>query len=362
MDTPQLGHGCIESIPSHTDVMAENVMGGAPSATSFDARPNYKLCHDNQRADGICTQAHVADVLCQEYGYPVSELFGYKGQKIKYDGNLYEGSSIKSSLQYDYAFGVPKKSLVPNDDTHLPYAQYIQGEFTPAAYADAPNQKLKGYYKVTDLSLNGLIQAGTKSKYGLSIMIRVGNNWYTDQYGNISWDPAKISPLRSGKPYTGAHATKIVRLTSAGDGTIRNTWGDKENPIYSDGTGIWGNNGDIEFNYNDIKDDIVEAWGFSYEPIINVWTHIFTQPIFYHQQDTIKSTEVTSLQRALVKLGFLVMPNNVAYGFYGDLTAKAVLAYQLDRKLAPVTLLEGLAGKNIGPATRLSLSKDLNGF
>ena len=360
MEEIQLGHGCVESQQSHTDVLAENVMAEAP-ALSFDVRSNYIYPHDNQRSNGICTQAEAADILYQEYNVEVSELAGYKGQKQTYDGNLLEGSSIKSALAYDASFGVPKKSLVPDDDTHLPYAQYIQGYISQEAHADAPNQKLPGYFKLTDISLNGLVQAGAKSKYGIIIMIRNNNNWYTDINGNVSWLAKDISPLRSGKPYTGAHATKIVRLTMNGDGTIRNTWGDSKNPIYANGTGVWCNDGDIEFNYETIKDDIVEAWGVVGEPIINVWTHTFNQLISYKQQDTLKNTEVTSLQRALVKLGFLVMPKNVSFGYYGDLTRTSVFNYQVNRQVAPLTELNALQGKTVGPATRAQLNKDLNG-
>lgn len=52
--------------------------------------------------------------------------------------------------------------------------------------------------------------------------------------------------------------------------------------------------------------------------------HVFT--IYMKKGD--EGGEVIALQKLLVKLGYLTMPKNVAFGYYGDLTVKAVLQFQ----------------------------------
>ena len=348
-----LAHGCIESEQSHADILSDNIVATAGIATSFDTRANYKYHHDNQRGVGICTMAHIADVIYQIYGVEVSEQFGYVEGKKTYDKNMYEGSSIKTMLEYARVYGLPKKSLVPTDDTTKSYADYTNVTFSKEAYDDAKNQKLPGYYKLTGVSLQDLLSEGAKSKYGLSIMIRCGTNWYIP-----SWANSAISPLRSGKPYTSAHATKIVTLNINKDGEIRNTWGDLNNPIIKDRPElVWADNGDIAFNFDTISPDIVEAWAFLDVPAKDVWTHTFSTSITYGQS----GTEVANLQRALVKLGFLIMPTGVAYGYFGYKTANALFLYQVNRNVATLPELNRLQGHRCGDATIKQLNKDING-
>jgi hypothetical protein len=345
MNTP-LGHGCIASKPSITDVKSENVAMSSYGVNGFEKL--YSVPHDNQRGVGICTMAHIADIIYQMTGIEVSEQFGYVEGKKMYDKNMYEGSSIKTMLEYARKYGLPKKSLVPTDDTTKSYADYVNVTFSKEAYDDAKNQKIGGYYQVTDLSLANLLKEGDKSEFGLCIMIRNGGgNWYLP-----SWD--KVSPLRSGKPYDGAHATKIVKGDLKG-GTIRNTWGDRNNPIIRNRPElVWANNGDIDFYWDTIKDDIVEVWVVTRHPIIECFIHTFKTPIKFGD----RNAEVASLQRALNLLGFTV--GNVD-GIYGKKTAYAVFNYQVNRNVAHLIELNALQGKNVGPATRLSLNKDLNG-
>lgn len=68
------------------------------------------------------------------------------------------------------------------------------------------------------------------------------------------------------------------------------------------------------------------------------------------------SDEVIALQQCLAFDG--VFPSNVtASGYYGSVTAAAVLAFQKKYQVADVGTLERLAGKNVGPSTRTALNK-----
>lgn len=339
-----LAFGCKDSEPAITDIKSENVAMASYGDNYFEK--HYSVPHDNQRGVGICTMAMVADILYQIHGVEVSEQFGYVNAKKFYDKNMYEGSSIKTMLEYARKFGLPAKSLVPTDDTSKSYQQYVDVTFSQEADMST-RYKIGGYYQVTDLSLANLLKEGDKSEFGLCIMIRNGGgNWYLP-----SWD--KVSPLKSGKPYDGAHATKIIKGDFKG-GVIRNTWGDKTNPIIrSRPELVWANNGDIDFYWDTIKDDIREVWVVTRDPIVEAFTHTFKKTIKFGD----RSDEVASLQRALKLLGFLT---GSVDGIYGKNTAYAVFNYQVNRNVAPLTELNTLQGKLVGPATRKSLTEDLN--
>jgi len=98
------------------------------------------------------------------------------------------------------------------------------------------------------------------------------------------------------------------------------------------------------------------AWTITENPIIPVFRYTFTKPIVYGET----SSEVTALQKALVRLGFLVMPVGVAFGYYGDKTRIAVYNFQVAKQVAVLTELNALQGKVVGPATRKALNLCLN--
>ncbi|MDP2650121.1 MAG: peptidoglycan-binding protein [bacterium] len=58
---------------------------------------------------------------------------------------------------------------------------------------------------------------------------------------------------------------------------------------------------------------------------------------------------MAALQKSLEAKGFLVMPSGLAYGYFGSLTQKAVVAYQKSVSLDPVGV--------VGPQTRAALAK-----
>lgn len=82
--------------------------------------------------------------------------------------------------------------------------------------------------------------------------------------------------------------------------------------------------------------------------------HEFVKTIKYGE----KSEEVKFLQMKLESLGHLIMPKGVAYGYYGNLTTKAVLDFQIKNNVAPMSELAKLAGRLVGPATRKMLNQN----
>jgi hypothetical protein len=102
--------------------------------------------------------------------------------------------------------------------------------------------------------------------------------------------------------------------------------------------------------------------------IFQVWTHVFNPspvPTTFHYNfkkpmkygDT--STDVKMLQTALRVDG--EFPSTVSpTTYYGNITAKAVLDFQLKYKLADTTYLVSLGGKSAGPLTITKLNSLFN--
>lgn len=75
---------------------------------------------------------------------------------------------------------------------------------------------------------------------------------------------------------------------------------------------------------------------------------VFTQIIKFGQT----SPDVETLQAFLVRKGFLKMPSNTKFGYYGSLTANAVKAYQISKGIPHN------GGVQVGPATLRALNLD----
>lgn len=342
METFNLGHGAIESNITVTDVHVDNVQAGGPTQSfSIDYTG---IVHDNQRGIGICTAADVADAMHKIFGFPVSEQFIYVLGKRLIDGNTSEGSSIKTMLQIAYKYGAPRKELVPTDDTHKSYQDYISIDFSPEVYADALKQRIAGYARV-NTDMQSIIDAGSQSQTGIQLMLRVGNNFYTAN-GVSTWDKTKLSPLAVPNPITGAHSIKTIKGGQDKNFTLRNSWGDALNPVYQP-NGVWSD-GDIDFKWDTQAPYIVEAWTILPQPVNVLFKHFFSKPINFGET----STEVTALQRVLTILGAYSGP---VTGWYGPLTMAAVKGFQMAHGITSGD------GRNVGPATRgqLNLSQGL---
>jgi hypothetical protein len=84
--------------------------------------------------------------------------------------------------------------------------------------------------------------------------------------------------------------------------------------------------------------------------------HTFTSP--YELGDT--NTELILLQNFL-KLGGYFPLTVMSSGYYGNVTAVAVLKYQLKRQVDTPANLQALGGKRIGNLTLAAINKDING-
>jgi hypothetical protein len=342
----QLSFGAKESATSIQDIHAHQVLSFASAVPNIvDKTSVYTLPHVNQNTVGICTAADIVDMAQAHFGKVFSMKFQYVGQKEKYDGNMDEGSSNLSALKFSRNYGfLPIEFDPQGNNTDVLYEDFVNVSYTAEQFAEAANYKLSGY-AVAPLDPLGFATALNSSSYGLMTRMSVGSNFYTP-----SWLKKDLELLRAPQPVTDGHSCKVVELQGLDNKQIRkirNSWGGVGNPTDTDGT-IWCGDGDIKYAYETQQPYITEA----YVPLFAHFTfrHTFSLPIEYGQT----SAEVTALQRVLVGLGFLTMPAGISFGYYGSLTANAVLAFQHSKGITTGD------GKNAGPATRAALNA-LNG-
>lgn len=94
---------------------------------------------------------------------------------------------------------------------------------------------------------------------------------------------------------------------------------------------------------------------FNPNPLPTSFHHNFVSDLLFGQS----GGDIVALQTALQIDG--TFPKNVpCTGLYGDITRRAVLAYQLKYQVAPVAVLTALQGKKVGPATRAQLNHQFN--
>lgn len=315
METP-FKFDTVESTPDIRDVFHSQTTT-ANFVNPEDHKDYSGIVHDNQRGIGICTAANVADHLQKIYGIEFSEQFIYVGGKTLIDGDLKEGSSIKTMLQFVYKYGAAPKSMVPTDDTRKSYADYVNVTFAPEVWKEALKYRIPGYAKV-ELDPISFAKAHCESQGGLETRMSVGDNFYTP-----SWNVADLEPLRVPSPVTGGHSIKVIGykgLDGKQERTMRNSWGDSRNLVYPNAP-VWGRDGDLDYVYATQQPYVTEAWTILKAPVSQVFIHLFNSKLQFGDNNS----EVVALQRVLTRLGFFSGPIT---GYYGPLTQAAVTKFQ----------------------------------
>lgn len=337
-----LAFGANPSPKSIQDIHAHQVALASPVAP-LNSLIDYNFPQFNQRAIGICTAADLVDLARLIWGIEFSASFTYWGGK-GYDGDLKEGSSNLSMLRYAKNVGFLPLTMDPTgNDTHGTYADFLARKKT---YSDFDRSVANTYritgYAICPLDPIGFAQALANSKYGLITRMSVGDNFYRP-----SWLKSDLELLKAPNPSDGGHSIKVIGydgLDFKQTRTLRNSWGGVGNPTLDDGT-IWCGDGNIKYEYDTQKPFVTEAYVVYTDPM--EFKHKFTQRISKGET----SAEVVALQRILIQFGFLVIPPRIALGYYGDLTQKAVLAFQIEKGIT------NNGGVSVGPATMESLNK-----
>lgn len=237
------------------------------------------------------------------------------------------GTDLYSILKTLKNVGVCDISLTGNN-VSLSLLDYRNLETTPEMVENASNRQIGAYatkYNPTfqqikdSIFINGAI----------IIQYRCGQNMYRP-----SWTTClPLSPTA----YSMDSGHFVVGI------------GFDENRIYfkNSWSEAWGEKGIGYFEDNYVP--FVHAIGSAIdkEQLPNIFKHRFTKRISKGETNE----EVVALQRVLVEFGYLVMPLGVKYGFYGELTTKAVWDFQLKNGVFPSNM-----GVSVGPMTMTALN------
>ena len=331
---------------------AELAMAAPAPATFKTDLSQIPVAEFTQGKIGICTSSLVSYV---EWLYwkktgvytKLSRRFLYSVGKNLIDENNIEGSSLRTMLKVAYNYGICPDSVFPSDVGNMTHAQYMDFSAIPnEAWKAAKPFMIGGYINVpTDTDS----MKAHLAKYGmLYAMKQVGKEWWTSPSGEVTWDPAKINPIRPPQQVVSGHAMNYTGYDISLF-ELLNDWGLP-----------WCNK---DFaNFFPDKYPTIEAWAVTLDRIANdlppadQFHHTFNTAM---ERSTKYVEEVKYLQIALMISGDLDYVQPSVRGYYGQQTQEAVLRYQLRKKL-PLSWIERYvyAGRYCGAKTLGALNAD----
>lgn len=276
------------------------------------------------------------------------------------DGFPGEGTYPRLSMKVLFEYGCATTETVPND-TNLDHETYVYNrsinQIPAAAFTEAVANKISGYASV-DISVDGIKSAIYQSN-GCSMLVQVGKEWYTDKNGLVTWDPNRILPIKPPAVIVSGHQIYVYGYETFGDDMkiyFINSW-----------SGDWASAGKGYFLWSEYKNFITEAW-----TAIDIPNKLLEQAQNLPKPDEFKynfknvmllgqkNADVKALQTALKIDGVFKYPEIT--GFYGVITAEAVLAFQKKYSVAGWMELSLLKGRRVGAKTLKKLNELFNKF
>lgn len=199
---------------------------------------------------GKCVGEGNAKRVDNIFGITSSDDFIYFGAK-SVDGNLTEGTSIRSALKFMQKNGVclfDTWSVPVTDKTT--YADYIKNDIPQYAKDEAVKYKIGQYFNIP---IDETLIKAALVKYGMLVVrMEVGQEWYTP-----SWASKDILPLKAPKQVISGHCVVIYGYSTDENGTkfyISNSW-----------STLWADNGNGYFYFKDYKP--TEVWAVTLNPV-----------------------------------------------------------------------------------------------
>lgn len=269
----------------------------------------------------------------------------------KYDGLGLVGTGTYPRLvcKLSAQFGCATEDVLPNDITLSDTEYRNPAILTDAVMANAAQYKIPGYvWSDTDVDS---MRKSMRLFGPLSVLFRIGKEWWTGTDGVSSYDPAKIMPLRPPAVIVSGHQVVVHASTDDDLNTLRNSW-----------DAGWGFGGDGKYHPEDYAPFTIEAWNIAELPanIADLLKNLPSPSDFHFKWSTDlhfgmpQNDDVKFAQIALMILGFLdpaSVPAN-ELGYFGNKTAAAVLKYQQSKRIARPS------AHDIGPMTRGFLNAD----
>lgn len=276
---------------------------------------------EHQRKVGICTAISLAQERQKANKKKYSPDFQYLLQKVYFDKNWEEGSSILSALRVAKNYGFLPKDLwtyTTEDDRKLAYKDYVAKlkaipETEIKRLIGLCVDKIPGYAQVNVNDPMALAKAIEESKAGIICRFEVGMEWFTP-----TWNENDINPLQPPKDPISGHAIimSFYNYLAYLKQTLTNTWGTK-----------WCRVGCGDVNWAKYRP--TEAW-------------VILDKTFFVNDLSVGMThpDVKRLQQFLNQNGFVVAPvgpgspgNETEY--FGSRTSNALISFQVKHGIKP---------------------------
>lgn len=363
-DLTNLGFGSLPSPADYRDIALSSVVAPADQPAKYFVDIS-KLTRRNQRKIGACvghagsTYKQKLDELDTKSIILLSPRFLYGICKC-IDGAPGEGTYPRTSMSVLKNHGVCTDATLPNDTTldHEAYVMSRQLANFSAYMADAAKYKIASYANVDVTNIDGVKQ-GIILGNGFSGLVKVGPEWYSDKNG-VTWDPSRILPIKAPSTVISGHQVYFYGYEDSADGLdtkvyFLNSWSEQ-----------WGENGTGWFWWSEYRSYLIEGYTAIDVPQAlldeahnlpppNAFKYLFVRPMAYGEA----TVDVKALQKALQLDGVFPATQEIT-GFYGGITASAVIAFQKKYNVASLVEILFLRGRKCGPKTLAKLNSLFN--
>lgn len=298
----------------------------------------FEFSTKNQGQSGSCggqAFSYLGQAISAAYGRHISERsakFLYSQVYVPVPGG---GSSDRdlAIIAKNQGFGLEGDTVSyengqPPDEAFMERIQDI----TPGARIGASKDHISLAYVFPSITLDTVAQALNAGK-GIVLGLHGSNNgtWLTAHpKAPVAGEKLWAHYMYGGKARIDFNKKGIWCKQSWGQNVGDNGWQFLDEDYFASGS-IWGA---VTMLYNPVPTTLPQ--------------HVFAQDILLGQ----KGPEVSALQTFLAYDGeFNLAPT----GYFGPITAQAVLNFQIKYKVADLATLEELGGDRVGPATRNAL-------
>lgn len=187
-----------------------------------------------------------------------------------------------------------------------------------------------------------VVSAGYDGAGGLTIVIRTEKEFEDVDGKPTMWKTIYCHLLRGSLKVTGGDNVKVGQIIALADNTGLSTGSHLHfglKPIYR---------GEKEWEFENLDNN--NGYRGAVDPAPYFDTKVVTFKNIIKSGD--RGEDVETLQAFLVRKGFLKMPPNTPFGFYGALTRKAVMNYQISKGIKHNN------GVQVGVQTLAALNKD----
>lgn len=291
------------------------------------------------KSQQYCEYAETGKVI------PLSARFLYAVSKCL-DGAPEEGTYPRLTAKVLKDYGCATEATVPND-TLLDHETYVYNrditKIPKDAFDEAKQYGINGYAfaKLTEQGIKEAIYYAGLKRQGVVMLLLLGDSFWTDINGNVTWAKDAILPIRPPANVVSGHEVYPIGFEQVGERLkiwFLNSWSKD-----------WGDNGKGWFWYDEYKDFIQEVMT-SIDKADVPPKFIFTKTLSFGM----KNDAVLELQKRLVWKGY---GSFAPTGYYGPLTANSVFAFQKANIELSWYERNILRGTKVGPKTLAKLNE-----